>query len=191
MKPDMRVLTVATAIIWLVSASAAVADDAEIVYYDIVGDSAKELRSQLNGNGPVGKGGKRSDGRADWHVTWNFRYAPSTQGCKLTVLKTTVTGRIVLPRWKAGHGASNALVGKWERYISALRVHEEGHYAFGVRAADEISDLRQSASTANNCSELVIRVNTQARAILEKYKNADDAYDASTKHGRTQGAVFP
>jgi predicted secreted Zn-dependent protease len=167
------------------------ADDAEIVYYEVVGNSASELRQQLNTKGPIGEGGKRVDGHTDWHVAWTYQYVPAADGCKFTELGITLTATITLPRWAADDEASNALLKKWQSYIAALRVHEDGHYSHGVRAAEEIKSLGQSLHTPEGCSTFAKHFNDQAASILEKYKVADAAYDADTKHGRTQGAVFP
>jgi predicted secreted Zn-dependent protease len=167
------------------------ADGAEIVYYDIVGDNAKELRYQMDAKGPLGEGGKRVDGYTDWHVAWTYRYAPAAGSCKFTELGITLAATITLPRWTAGDDTSSALVKKWQSYIAALRVHEDGHYSHGKRAADEIKSLGQSLRTSDDCSTMAKLFDDQAASILEKYRVADVAYDADTKHGRTQGATFP
>lgn len=171
--------------------AAPTSSEAEITYYEVQGNSAKELRNQLNEKGPFGEDGKRADAHADWHVTWNYRYVPTREGCKFTELDTTVTGKIIMPRWSAGGGASSALVSKWQRYIAALRLHENGHYSHGVSAAEEIRALAQALPSTDDCPTLVKKFDNHANTILEKYKRADIEYDADTKHGSTQGAIFP
>jgi predicted secreted Zn-dependent protease len=178
-------------LVWFsVLPSATNANQPEFVYYDIVGNSAGELRHQMNVKGPIGQGGKRVDGHTHWHVAWSYRYAPAAGGCKVTELSVTVTSTITLPRW-AAHSADNALIRKWQNYATALRVHEEGHHSHGVRAAEEIRLLRHSINTPDGCSTFERRFESEATSILEKYRRADASYDADTKHGRTQGATFP
>jgi predicted secreted Zn-dependent protease len=167
------------------------ADDAEIVYYDIVGDSAKELRRQMDANGPLGEDGKRMDGYTAWHVAWTYQYVPTADSCKFTELGITLAATITLPRWTAGNDTSSALVKKWQSYIAALRVHEDGHYSHGRKAAEEIKSLGQSLRTSDDCSTMAKLFDDQAASILERYRVADVAYDADTKHGETQGATFP
>ena len=167
------------------------ADGAEIVYYDIVGDSAKELRRQMDANGPLGEDGKRMDGYTHWNVAWTYGYMPAAGGCKFTELEITLTATITLPRWTPGDDTSRALVKKWQSFISALRVHEDGHYSHGRMAAEEIKSLGQSLRTSDDCSTMAKLFDDQVHSILEKYKVADVAYDADTKHGETQGAIFP
>jgi predicted secreted Zn-dependent protease len=183
-----RVLAVAGLAVGLPMAHAV---DAEIVYYDVVGNSAEELRHQMDSKGPFGEGGKRVDGYTDWKVTWSYQYAPAADGCRFTELGITVSATITLPRWTTGDHASNALLKKWQSYIASLRVHEDGHYSHGVEAADEIKSFGQSFHTSDGCSIFAKNFNDKAASIIEKYRGADAAYDADTKHGRTQGAIFP
>jgi predicted secreted Zn-dependent protease len=167
------------------------ADDAEIAYYDVVGNSGQELRHQMDTKGPFGEEGKRVDGHTDWKVTWSYQYAPAADGCRITKLGINLSATITLPRWTAGDNASNALLKKWQSYIASLRVHEDGHYSHGVEAADEIKSFGQSFHTSGDCLILAMNFNDKATSIIEKYRAADAAYDADTKHGRTQGAIFP
>jgi predicted secreted Zn-dependent protease len=167
------------------------ANPAEIVYYDIVGDSAKQLRHELDTKGPIDDGGKRVDGHTKWYVAWNFRYAPSSGGCAFTQFEVTVKGTVTLPRWVGSKRSSNSLSRKWQSYIAALRLHEDGHYAHGVQAAQDITALGQSFRVSDSCSTIAKTFNDRANAILEQYKAADAAYDSDTKHGEKQGAIFP
>jgi|HubBroStandDraft_2_1064218.scaffolds.fasta_scaffold232786_2 predicted secreted Zn-dependent protease len=167
------------------------ADDTEIVYYDVVGNSAEELRHQMDTKGPFGEGGRRVDGHTDWKVTWSYQYAPAADGCRFTELGITVSATMTLPRWAPGDDASNALLKKWQAYIASLRVHEDGHYSHGVKAADAIKSLGQSFHTSDGCSIFAKNFNDEAASIIEKYRVADASYDADTQHGRTQGAIFP
>lgn len=179
------------AIAFCFAGSLAVADAVRIVYYDVSGSTAGELRRDINAKGPVSKRGGRVDGHTDWYVRWNFRYVPTTVGCRFSQFAVTVTGEMILPRWQAGERGSDALAMKWQAYRSALRVHEDGHYTHGMRAADEINALGQGFHLSESCSRIGQAFNERANAILDKYRAADIQYDADTRHGRTQGTVFP
>jgi predicted secreted Zn-dependent protease len=166
------------------------ADDAEVVYYDIVGSTDRALNQQMHEKGPIGTEGKRVDGHTHWHVQWYFHYQPANEGCRFTDLDVTVTGTITLPRWAGDEGPA-ALRKKWRRFVDALRIHEDGHYAHGLSAAREIEALGRTFRIAEGCAAISKRFNTEAQAILTKYQKADVDYDADTRHGRSQGAVFP
>jgi predicted secreted Zn-dependent protease len=174
-----------------VAMASARASGVEIVYYDITGNSAKEMRRQLNANGPLSERGARVDGHTKWTVSWTFRYAPKAASCEFTAFRSTVEGTITLPRWVANGSISNALITRWQSYISALRIHENGHYAHGVKAAEEIDSLGQSFRVSGDCSTIAKKFSDQAATIIEKYRAADETYDRRTQLGRTQGVRFP
>ncbi|MEO8810642.1 MAG: DUF922 domain-containing protein [Rhodanobacter sp.] len=168
----------------------AYADDARLVYYDVVGNSAATLRQQLKSNGPLDHG-KRFDAHATWHVTWTYTYASTGQGCAFTKLDTSLNGVIELPRWVDPGDAPASLKIKWERFLAALRVHEDGHYAHGVAARNEIETLGRSFQIPGSCSAMAKTFNDEASAIVDKYAAMDRQYDHDTDHGKSQGATFP
>lgn len=162
-----------------------------IVYYDIVGNTERDLRRELDNKGPVddGPGGVKFDGHTRWYVNWSYRYRPVRNGCMLTGVEVTTSGVITLPRWN-GAGNSDRLSNAWQQYMESLRLHEDGHYANGVMAAQEIDRLGQSFR-ARSCENISVDFDRRAAEIIEKYRAADVAYDRETDHGRTQGARFP
>lgn len=174
------------AIVWTVAYAA----DARLVYYDVVGDSATKLRHELDHKGPL-VNGERFDAYTTWTVSWTFSFVPTAAGCRLTEVNASIAGRIDLPRWEHGDNASARLVKEWERYLTGLRVHEDGHYAHGRAGQDEIQALGQSFQITDSCASMAKAFNDQANAILTKYRAMDAAYDLETDHGRKQGAVFP
>lgn len=191
-KPTSRhswsAFTIALALV--LAMSSAHAENARIVYYDVVGNNASVLRQQMNAKGPL-DGGKRFDAHTDWYIKWNYRYRPTASGCKFTSVDVSLTGTIELPRWVPPHNASNVLVQKWNRYLAALRIHENGHYAHGASAAQEMETLAKSLHGFGDCRAMVSEFNDRAHAIIRKYNLLDAAYDRETDHGRTQGAQFP
>lgn len=167
------------------------ADEARLVYYDVAGHGANALRQQLDASGPPDGHGRRYDAVTHWNVAWTYHYLPTETGCRFTDIQTSIEGTITLPRWTDGDSASNRLRKKWQTYLAALRVHEDGHYSHGVGAAREVEDLGRSYHVAGTCSAIGRTFNDLAGSIVEKYKAMDVAYDHDTNHGQTQGARFP
>lgn len=180
----------AFAVVMALAAPAAHAQNAQIAYYDIVGNNANELRRQMDAKGPL-DGGKRYDAHTEWNIKWNYRYRPTASGCELADVTVSLSGTILLPRWVDANGASDALVQKWDRYVAALRLHEDGHYAHGEGAAQEIEALAKSFHGSGDCPAMTSEFKDQVRAIIAKYKALDVEYDRETDHGRAQGAEFP
>jgi predicted secreted Zn-dependent protease len=106
-------------------------------------------------------------------------------------MDVVVKGTMTLPRWTQEASASAALAMKWRSFATALRLHEEGHYAHGLKAGEEIEALGRYFRVAGSCATIEEAFRAQARAIIDKYRAADVAYDAETRHGKTQGVRFP
>lgn len=187
---NLRLWQVAAMVALSITWTAACAGEARLVYYDVVGKSAAALRHEMSDKGPL-DGGKRFDAYTQWHVKWTFRYAPVGHGCRLTTIDTSLDGTIEFPRWQHGDDASPSLVEKWEKYLTALRTHEDGHYAHGVAAENEIEALGQSFQIAGSCNKIAQAFNDQATAISARYAAMDVTYDRATDHGKSQGATFP
>jgi predicted secreted Zn-dependent protease len=187
---NLRLWQVAAMVALPLAWTAACAREAQLVFYDVVGNSAAMLRHELNTKGPL-DGDKRFDAHTAWHVRWTFRYAPVGNKCRLTKIDTSLEGTIDFPRWKRRNDASPSLVEKWEQYLTALRIHEDGHYAHGVAAENEIEALGQSFQITGSCTTMAQAFNDKAKALSAKYAAMDVTYDRATDHGKSQGATFP
>ena len=109
------------------------------------------------------KGPKGFWAYTDWYVSWS-----NTCRVSLRIVYT-------LPRWRGHDDAPAGLRAKWNTFLANLTAHEKGHGTHGRNAASEIDRSRCS----NNPG-----------AIVRRWANQDRVYDAKTRHGRTQGAMF-
>lgn len=142
--------------------------DTNIRWYDIEGDTEAELRTQLDAKGPEGH-----DAYTTWHVT------------------TDVHINVTLPRWRGPVDENDALLRRWRRYLDALKEHESGHRETGFRAATDITQTLPTLPPLPTCEGADEAANGAARAARERYRPLDTDYDGLTRHGATQGAVFP
>ena len=171
-------------------ATPARANDLRFVYYDVTGNTARQLRRELNAKGPMSYRG-RVDGLAQWSVTWKYHSAPTADGCEFTEFRAKVEGTITLPRWTPSGKFSPELMNRWQNFLTALRIHEHGHYSHGEQAAREIQTLGRRFRVTGNCSSIAQQFNDQAMKISDKYRAADKEYDRRTRFGWTQGVKFP
>jgi predicted secreted Zn-dependent protease len=159
-------------------------------YYELRGRSAAELRRQMDESGPKEEG-ESYDARTHWSVRWRFRYESAGSSCRISSASTTVETEILLPRWLDAAQAPAELRARWSRYLQALRLHENGHARFGEQAAAEIEQAILEMPPRPSCPELERSANALAEELIEKYRRSEREYDASTRHGATQGARFP
>lgn len=160
----------------------------DVQYYDVQGTTRQALRRSLAERGPIGDDGVRYHAYTRWFVRWNYRLASSAGGCRVDSLEVSLEATMILPRWSGSKDAPASLRRQWERYVAALRLHEEGHYAHGVAVGDEVRRRLAALGGTENCGRLRQRVDAEGEAVLEAYRKREREYDLHTGHGVTQGA---
>lgn len=184
----MRLLLTVVTLVALVQDTPTVTVSHE--YYDIWGSTVRALLWQISRHGPEGPDGNRYAAFTDWEVTWHYQRRESENECRVERASVTLRVVITLPRWRNRESAPALLGEKWQRYLDALQVHEAGHLDFAVRAATEIRQQLVALEPLPTCEELEARVNTTCEAILRSYWALETAYDSTTNHGVTQGAIL-
>ena len=88
--------------------------------------------------------------------------------------------------------AEAGLAENWQRYMTNLIIHEEGHKDLAISGAQAILDALLSLPNAASCGEDVQSlVSSTGDEIFADYNARQKAYDTETNHGETQGAYFP
>lgn len=164
-----------------------------VEYYEIAGRTERELRAAMNRLGPKTADGVPFDGNSLWESHWDFTYAPNPSGseCRLRTLVVTVDLKRLMPRWKDRATAPAGLGAKWDRYIAALDVHEDGHEDIGLAIGAEVRRRLSALDRAPTCKELHASLDREGQAVTDEFATRDAAYDRETDHGATQGAQFP
>lgn len=154
--------------------------------YAVTADAAVPLLRLLDGATPIREHGKVFHGYTKWYVKWNYRWNEAPDGsCRITRVDTSVEGTITLPKLVGGTGAQRA---RFDTYLTALRTHEEGHYAFARQAGREIDGKIAALPAMRTCKVLEAEANGLGYRILDTYTTREKQYDRDTDHGRTQGA---
>ena len=182
----MRILLVIIymAIAWPLEAD--VKENLKYTYYFAKADPSQSLLSILNSSTPIRIDGKFFHGYTYWHVKWYFRWSEKPGGsCKISSVTTELTCNIQLPKLL---GATSEQKAQFEKYLSALRIHELGHCQIGKEAAATIDQKILSLHEMPNCDVLGVAGNDIGNQTLNEYKEKAKQYDAKTEYGRSQGA---
>ena len=158
-------------------------------YYAVTGATLGEIHQSLIRNRPW-KEKSALDGLTNWRVQWHFQMGASPGLCRLTSFRTTTTIVTTMPRWVRPTNASIEVVTNWNRYITALGLHEAGHAQIGLAAAAEQQRRIPSLGSEANCEALKMRINELAQQIVDEHGRRDREYDAQTEHGASQGATL-
>ena len=163
--------------------------DVRTVPYRVTGHSVETLLASLRDGGPR-VGGDIFFGLTSTSLSYRFGYRERAGLCETTGARVDLDVTITLPEWQSTPAAPYELRRDWQRFSQALRRHEERHrdlaveHAHAVRRA--VDGLR--APTCDAVAALAAQRAAQAQTVAEA---AHRAYDASTGHGESEGAVWP
>jgi predicted secreted Zn-dependent protease len=162
-----------------------------VEYYDVHGHSAHELRQSMNRHGNKWTDGATYDALTTWNVMSHYDLAEENGQCRVVSVKVNAEIVHKLPRWVNRSETAPGLVEKWDRYLQALMVHEEGHRDFGIQAARETEEAISGMTTSRGCEELRSVLKARVDELIDQIKKQELEYDQRTDYGRLQGVVFP
>jgi predicted secreted Zn-dependent protease len=158
------------------------------VEYTISGDTALELLRSMDRAAPLNERSEHHAGHTEWHVSYHYGCERSNQGCRTRPVSAEVNVTFDMPHWANAPGAVVSLQTEWDRFISALWVHERGHAEHGIQAANDIKTELEGLPPAADCEAAGTHAKAVAQEILRRYVDTDVNYDRETEGGKTQGA---
>jgi predicted secreted Zn-dependent protease len=160
-----------------------------VFYYDVHGSTVAELRADMRKLGPKVDGNSFvGETRSPMRWTWRTQAVRGGSSCAISDVMVVVNAQITLPRWTPPAGADSLVVKEWNRFLTALEVHEAGHKDISAKAGKAIIDRLKNISAP--CALLGNRANDIASDIVTKQMEEQRVYDATTRHGLTQGTAF-
>ena len=159
-------------------------------FFNVSGASERELRRSINLSRPW-KDRREADASTEWKIEWTFRLDSSEKDCQLQSFTTKTSIAMTLPRWMPRPPGLESLTQQWERYLTALRSHEEGHKQIALAAVAEIRRRVKALKSEATCEALSALLNRTAKSVIAEYRQKEVEYDRNTDHGATQGARFP
>ena len=160
-------------------------------YYEVCGCSEKDLQCDLKQKSCTVSNGKKYDAVTRWKIAWDYDHNREARACHADSFRVNVEVTFRYPKWVPNGDARPELVEKWDAYLNNLIQHENRHRDIVVEAAHELSRAVAELPPAPSCAELDRSVNALSRARMAKLIDDQNAYDALTNHGRTEGALFP
>jgi predicted secreted Zn-dependent protease len=160
-------------------------------YYPISADGLSRLHWKLKRNLITDNYGNKFVAKTDWDVSWQVHTLSNTEICMVSDVIVDVAIKYTYPKWSDIAFAPSSDRQLWNKFIDALRKHEEGHALIGQEAGKMIEKALIDLKTVTNCKELEVLVRNKADLIHQEYIARDAAYDGETDHGKSQGAILP
>jgi predicted secreted Zn-dependent protease len=95
-----------------------------------------------------------------------------------------------LPDWQEREQAPAALRKSWDRFLTALTAHEEGHVEISIEHATKLRNELAALTPEASCQELTAKFQDRANAAQARMDRAQEDYDEKTQHGIKQGCVL-
>ncbi|MEK6742940.1 MAG: DUF922 domain-containing protein [Nitrospirota bacterium] len=160
-------------------------------YYEVCGCDEEAIHCDLRQKCVTWKDGHKYDSLTSWDVKWDHEYDRTSETCAINSFKPIVEITFRYPKWKRTDDAPLSLIKKWDRYVNNLIIHENIHRDIVLEAAADLSRAVAQLSSSPSCAELDRTVRALFRVRMGKMHRDQREYDEVTKHGVTQGAVFP
>lgn len=154
-----------------------------IVGYPVRGGSARQVRQSMNDVRPTGATGDRHDGLTTWRYATRWR-GNNEGACDPRSAEVMVSIVVTLPELEAPERLDRRERENWDRYLKALAGHEHNHVRIAHAGAEQMTTFMRGAP---DCATMVAARGQIGDAVRE----ASRAYDASTRHGASEGATYP
>jgi predicted secreted Zn-dependent protease len=163
-----------------------------IATYNVAGKTVNEISKSLESNAmpDPNEPGSRYYALTKWHLASDWSVRPSLRGCDVTTGTVTVMLTMTLPLLTSS-GVPTDTHNRFDTFIEKTVQHESGHVEITLQGAREYQRALGNYPAAPNCDALNAQLNDLFRQHFDSIQRANREYDAKTKHGRTQGAVFP
>jgi len=178
-------------IMLLFSAGTLCAADSIIIrtnYYAVGGDDLRAVREDIARKRPWKE---EQDGFTRWTVTWSFTTRDSRSGCTVDTIQTKTDITITLPRWTVPVTVDESTRAGWQRYLTALAAHEDGHKRIALAAASEVRKRISQTKPAADCAVMEQTINREAKKVVDQFVEREKTYDERTDHGRKPFMIPP
>jgi len=156
--------------------------------YPVRGITLDDLGVSMRQRAPR-DGGEPVWGKTQWRLNWTYTFDTGV-GCRVSEVHVKVSATLQMPDWLDRDRAPPDLQSRWSAFYQALMVHEEGHRDNGVRAGNDFMRRIGALGGAADCPTLSANIAALGQQLTTEYQSVDDAYDRTTRHGATQGAVL-
>jgi predicted secreted Zn-dependent protease len=159
-------------------------------YYELDARRLEPLRQQLAERALAAGLVGGAIGRTRQDLETRYRLDPLPTGCRLADLAVRMDVAMDLPAWRPAGTTRRELRARWERMISALTLHEEGHRDNAVWAARELHRRLSALGQDQDCATLGKLAQREMFRVRLRFQLREQTYDRRTGHGVGQGSVL-
>ena len=146
-------------------------NDPQWTAYELHGETLAEVAQQIEG--------LLEAGQTHWQPSYR---ATRWSGNVIAAVQVDVHVTVSLPNWVEASAAPSAQQAEWERFVTALGAHEQGHINLVTTYLQDVDSILENV-TAETAAQ-------QWHDNLAALQQASDQYDAGNDHGRNEGTAI-
>ncbi len=146
-----------------------------LVFYDIEASNEDALVAAL--------AKRRLHAESSWRLLYEYKPRLIGSRCAVATVTTALELAITLPRWSAPPGTDAGLVERWERYVEALRRHEDSRLEYARELEAELGPALMALAQAPNCDALAAEVTGRYETLLARARAREADFAARAKRG--------
>jgi predicted secreted Zn-dependent protease len=131
------------------------------------------------------------DAQTKWELKTNYRFRRDGDGFAVNAVAVKTEVVITLPWWIPGKPVPRELVERWSKCVDGLSRHEQGHLVLAQAAAVEVKKRLLALPACATLRELAATADRIVNETVDEFRERERKYDEVTRHGFTQGAIFP
>ncbi len=160
--------------------------------YQIYGNNDTQIRQQINTCAPKLSGdADEFTAYTSYRLSWQYGYIDDGTGqCQVVHAKVGMHIAKVVPSWTVGAAANTSFIKQWQTFMTNLETHEQGHVVINEQYANQILASMQNFPLTS-CDSIANAITTSINGQIAQLDAKQAAYDDSTNHGATQGAILP
>ena len=120
-------------------------------YFDIVADDIDSLVREVKKSGPEVRN-SRAWAILQWDLNTEYYFKTLDDGCQLKIRSMDLIANVILPKWKNISENKEWLQNWWSKYLSFIKVHENGHFDIAISEAKEFEKKISNLPTEENCT---------------------------------------
>lgn len=165
----------------------------KVITYTVTGKTTNDISKSLEANAIADphEPGSRYYALTQWHLAGDWSVKPSPRGCEIGGGAVSLMLTMTLPALATTTGISADTLKRFNTFMEKTVLHESGHVELTLQGARDYQRALGNFPSAPSCEGLRTQLSDLFRRSSNTIDSANSEYDAKTKHGLTQGAVFP
>jgi len=166
-------------------------DGPTLTYYDLAGATIERAHQAMLTSAPVhAESSQRMAGFTDSRITWTGTTQSGPGSCQLETASVTLQMTIKLPRWTGRDTASVAEREQWDRFVQAVRAHEDGHVENSARHAKLLAQRLGALGPQPDCHSVQRAGNETLNSVIGEARAVDAAYDRDPRNSQGTEITF-